>query len=343
MAADLQRSVSVMVVRGLAAGLLAAGVDPHSVVASAGLDVAELENPDGRVPHEQVVELWRHAPVAVGDASFGLHAAEFIQSSAVSFGRLDILDYLVRVSRTLGEALGRFERHQRMLNEELIEIALERGAGSAKIVVRLLGVPAGSLRHAAECAVATLWLRVHALTGGAAIQRAVSFRHARPVDVTEHQRIFGAPLCFDAEVDALTLAADALDLPLATADPKLCALLDRQALEVMAHFSPKTTLEDRVRRQMYESLCGGDASIESVAVALGLGVRSLQRQLRAEGLLYKSLLDELRCEIATRQLEAGERTIAEVAFLLGFSEVSAFHRAFRRWTGKTPAAFRGRG
>ncbi len=337
----IDRTASVMGVRGLASWLVVAGIPPESVLGRAGIDVSKLHDPEHRLSHKQIVDLWREAPAALGDSNFGLHAAEFIHSSALSLGRLDVLDYLARASATLGEALGRFDRYQRMLHEELIEIALVLGEREPRLVVRLLDVPGGSLRHAAECALALLWLRTRTLTGGTFAPAAVHFQHARPDDLQEYRRIFDTALLeFASESDAIVLPPDALALPLATADPKLCALLDRQAEELVAGFGPQTALGARVRKQIHRSLCGGDASIELVAAALGVGVRTLQRQLREEGLLYKQLLEEVRCELAANYLRDEERTLAEVAFLLGFSEVSAFHRAFRRWTGKTPAAFR---
>jgi len=85
---------------------------------------------------------------------------------------------------------------------------------------------------------------------------------------------------------------------------------------------------------------GGEASLEKVAGQLGLSGRTLQRKLQERGTTHQELLDQMRKELAVRYLREPEMAICEVAYLLGFSESSALHRAFKRWTGKTPSEFR---
>jgi AraC-like DNA-binding protein len=126
------------------------------------------------------------------------------------------------------------------------------------------------------------------------------------------------------------------------ADPSLCALLDRHARELLARYPREDSLVERIRTLMKGELNGGDASLEVVAERLGMSARTLQRKLQASGTSHQELLDEMRRDLAVRYLREPGMAVCEVAYLLGFSESSAFHRAFKRWTGTTPSEFRRR-
>jgi AraC-like DNA-binding protein len=132
----------------------------------------------------------------------------------------------------------------------------------------------------------------------------------------------------------------AWELPFRRRDPVLRELLERQANEVMARLPPMSALALEVRRVLASRVAGGDTRIGAVARALTTSTRSLQRQLAAQGLSYQELVDQTRKEAAQRYLADTALPIAEVAYLLGYSEPAAFHRAFKRWSGATPHAFR---
>ncbi|HYY42110.1 MAG TPA: helix-turn-helix domain-containing protein, partial [Pyrinomonadaceae bacterium] len=170
--------------------------------------------------------------------------------------------------------------------------------------------------------------------------RSVSFQHPQPADTTEHRRIFRAPVHFDQPRNELVLDRALLALPLARADAGLCALLDRHAQELLARLPQRDDTTAQVRRLLSDALSGGDPNIAAVARQLGLSARTLQRKLRAEGTSYQDLLDLMRRDLARRYLQERDMAVCEVAYLLGFSGPSAFHRAFRRWTGVTPKEFR---
>jgi AraC-like DNA-binding protein len=114
----------------------------------------------------------------------------------------------------------------------------------------------------------------------------------------------------------------------------------RQANEMIARLPVMSAVALEVRRVLASRVAGGDTRIGSVAKALMKSARSLQRQLAAEGLTYQELVDATRKEAAERYLADSPLPIAEVAYLLGYSEPAAFHRAFQRWNGETPRAFR---
>ena len=126
----------------------------------------------------------------------------------------------------------------------------------------------------------------------------------------------------------------------ATADAELSAILARHAQHLLEQLPPVNDFVAHVRRLVAEELAGGDPSAEHIAARLHMSARTLRRRLQEHGARHKLLLDELRRELAIRYLSEERLEIAEVAFLLGFSEASAFHRAFKRWTGRTPSDYR---
>jgi AraC-like DNA-binding protein len=147
-------------------------------------------------------------------------------------------------------------------------------------------------------------------------------------------------LHFAGEMNAMVLRRDLLDTPLVRADPRLCVILDRQVRETLERLPKTTDLSERVRQIVAEKLTAGEPKIGEIARGLGMSARTLQRQLDRDGTKFRELIDALRRELAVSHLKEKEIPIAEVAFLLGFSEASAFHRAFKRWSGQTPAEFR---
>jgi len=120
----------------------------------------------------------------------------------------------------------------------------------------------------------------------------------------------------------------------------LCSVLDRHAENLLSRFPPRNSIVDQSRSIIGHELRGGDPSLERVAAQLGLSARTLQRKLHEQHTSHNELVDHLRHELAVRYLQEREMAIGEVAYLLGFSEPSSFHRAFKRWTGATPREFR---
>jgi len=136
------------------------------------------------------------------------------------------------------------------------------------------------------------------------------------------------------------LRASDLDLPIVTADETLLVYLDRLAEQARRELSRDDTTADGVRRVLWQEMAAGNPAIGTVAARLGLSGRSLQRRLSEEGTSFKEVLDSFRRGIARRLLSERDVAVYEVAYLLGYSDPSAFHRAFRRWHGDSPRRFR---
>jgi AraC-like DNA-binding protein len=169
---------------------------------------------------------------------------------------------------------------------------------------------------------------------------AVSFRHPRPATVAGHRAFFGCPVTFEARIDALRFGDGALATPTRLGDEGLSAFLTAHLDELRErHADPSASA--RVRGAVVDSLPDGLPRASRIARRLGMSERTLQRRLAEEGHTFQALADGARREAAESLLVGGDHSLGEVAFLTGFSDQSAFQRAFKRWTGRTPAAFRG--
>jgi AraC-like DNA-binding protein len=179
-------------------------------------------------------------------------------------------------------------------------------------------------------------LHVRAATGVPFGLRCVTFTHRLPPDVGEHERVFGCPVRFEAEHNRLVLDRSAWEAPTSGAHPGVLGVLIEHADLLLSRLPRGPDLIERTRRAIGGRLRGGDPSLESVARELGMSERSLQRHLHELGYTFNALADEVREATARLYLEQPDIALAEIGYLLGFADQTAFHRAFKRWTGRTP-------
>jgi AraC-like DNA-binding protein len=204
-------------------------------------------------------------------------------------------------------------------------------------------------RHAAEFTLAALLVISRQLSGQPLAVGEVAFSHPAPAAATVAllAAVFGTTPRFGAPANALELDRAELERPLPAADATLSRIIERHAEALLAaRPEPRAAMGQRVRHALVGLLGQGDGerevSLAAIARRLGTSERSLQRHLADEGITFDALYEELRRELAVRYLADRSMAIAEVAYLLGYSEPSAFHRAFKRWTGATPAEARRR-
>jgi AraC-like DNA-binding protein len=164
----------------------------------------------------------------------------------------------------------------------------------------------------------------------------VTFTHASPPDLAEHQRVFGCPVRFGAGQNRLVIDRAVWDAPARRADSGVFGVLQEHAELLLSRLPRGPDLVERTRRAIGDRLRGGDPSLEGVARELSMGERSLQRHLRDLGFSFNALVDEVRSATARLYLAQPDIALAEVGYLLGFADQSTFNRAFKRWTGTTP-------
>jgi AraC-like DNA-binding protein len=189
---------------------------------------------------------------------------------------------------------------------------------------------------------------VRAATRAAVPLRRVTFAHRAPPEVSEHERIFGCPVLFEAKRNRFHLERAVWETPTSGAHSGVLGVLIEHADLLLARLPRGPDLIERTRRAIGKRLRGRDPSLESVARELGMSERSLQRHLRELGSSFNALADEVRESTARLYLDQPDMALSEVGYLLGFADQSAFNRAFKRWTGCTPrqarvAAWRARG
>ena len=313
----------------------ALGGSPERVRAAAGVAAADFTDPERPIEVETALRLMDAAAHEVGDDHFGLHAG-----GLMDYGTLGVLTYAVLNAPTVGTALRNFERYARS-HFRGPRIRLETDGDEARLEL-VLDVADGVPRRQHAEAAAVVGLRIlRQLIGPDWRPRRVLFAHDRPRDVSEHERVFGAPLRFRQGIH-VGLVFDARDLKrrVPGADRRLLPVIERHLDELLAKPEARDTWLGEVRNAIASSICDGYPGIQTVARRLGLSARTLQRRLGEERTVFKTLVEDVRRELALRYLADGRTRLTDVAFLVGYSELSAFGRAFHRWTGSTPLAMR---
>jgi len=324
---------AVLGLRPVCTALDAMGVDASAVLRHAGIDPDCIHDPDARVSTSAAFAVFERAVRETGDEAFGLRAA-----TAIPAGALEVFDVAARSAGTYLAALERIARYFAVVHDGAT-LAVD-ARGDAVTIVHANPRTEPPPLAAAELLFALIVLRGRELTGQPADLRAVRFRHPAPRDRTPHDRFFGLPVTFGWPHDELEIRRGWLDMPLSSADATVAALVDRFLRTITAQLHSDDDLVGRVRRAIAETLSGGEPALETIAEKVAMSTRTLQRRLQSEHRSYADLLDDVRRELAVAHLAECRYSIAQVGYMLGFSEPSAFVRAFRRWTGLAPGEYR---
>ncbi len=327
-------NLTIRAVQPVIAGLEVLGHrNVDGLLAVAGISRAVLQDPDGRIPHRAMMLLWSRASMATADDQLGIHLAE-----AAPLESFEVHAYAALSSHSLRDAFRRACRYQRLIHEAT-DLTFDEQADAAVLRHSLAGGHAVP-RHPAEF-LATLWVRFGRLVAGPGWNpEAVWFAHDMPGDTSDHARVFGVPPRFASGRTAMQFSNSVLDRPNARADPGLAKVLDRYATSLLDDAPVRPTFGNRVRAILIDALGSESPTADAVARHLNMSVRTLHRALRSESTNYRDILDQFRRERAIALLTRRQCSIAEVGFVLGFADISSFYRAFRRWTGHTPAQFR---
>ncbi|MFE0773152.1 AraC family transcriptional regulator [Streptomyces sp. NPDC058861] len=349
------RSVSSHHVRAALLGAERRGVAAGPLLARAGLPTALLEEePRTRVPAEQFGRLVRTLWAALDDELIGFGGAP---SKVGTFAMM--AHVVVHGSRDLREALRRAQTFYSLFpagpSFRLVEPAPDEGAFEAEGAdgaggsdeARLEFDVSGyddPLHFGAESTV----LVAHRFAGWLIRRRIglrrVEFVHPEPRHAREYALLFGAPCVFGAGRTAAVFDRTDLDEPVLRDGAALKVFLRRAPVDVLVSADYGSTVTGRVRHLIGRALPAGPVPTpEQLAVRLSVSPQTLRRRLAAEGTTYQRLRDQVRRDHAIAELAGGRVSIERLSRQLGFSEPSAFHRAFRRWTGETPRAYQGRG
>lgn len=320
---------------GLVPLLLGAGLDPEALARRAGLDPARLADPEAWLPAHGFVALFELAAEELDDPRFGLRLG-LLQTPA----QLGVLGYVAMNSPTVRVAFSNISRYM-AAHQEGAELGLEREGDTVRFTYRIADPSIAPRRQDAELTMGLGMSFVRALLGDDFAAEEVWLEHDELVDPSEHRRMLGCDVRFGRRTNAIVLDASVLERSPPDPDPALLAILERHADGMLA--SVEDSLAAQVRSAIGARLQDGVPSQQAIARSLGMSPPTLRRRLDAEGSSFKQELTAARGGLAQRYLRDRSLTLTEIAFLLGYSDVSAFHRAFKRWSGSTPRAFREQG
>jgi AraC-like DNA-binding protein len=315
------------------------GVDPGELHAASGLSPADLADLDGRADYASVYAIWRLLKARFGERPLGLELPQTI-STLDHFG---VVGALIQNSPTVRECLERFQRYARLIDSAVDYVLRVDGARAGLCVIA--DAPMRELADPVEGILANLVLTARRLSQGHFTPSEIWFEHERRHPAEPYAAFFRAPVRFGQPETVLFFPAAVLGWPIPSADAQAGRYLELLAGRLLAEAPerPEASFAESVRTAIRSGLAAGEASEAGVAKRLATSVRTLQRRLRESETSYAALLEQVRRQLAADLVAAGHYSLTEVAFILGYSEPSSFHRAFKRWTGTTPEQFRRQG
>ena len=303
------------------------GKSPEQMLTALGLS-AQIDTP---VSAESYGALWLAIAAEIDDEFFGMGARPMRR------GSFTLLCHCVLHAKTLDQAL---RRALRFLN-----ILLEDPKGHIEIADGLAHVVLTDLMSARSAfAYRTYWILLHGITcwliGRRIPLRMVDFRCAEPAHGADYRQFFGAPVRFSQPVSRLAFDASLLKLPVTRSEQALKQFLRNAPANILVRYRYDAGLAANVRKRLRQSPPASWKAFDDLAAQMHMSPSTLRHRLHAEGQNYAAIRDEIRRDLAIEMLQTTEFGVGEIATRLGFSEPSAFHRAFRKWTTRSPAAFR---
>jgi AraC-like DNA-binding protein len=336
--ASLSSSVSVAYLQGLLDYLERQGFDSSTLLARVHLTPQILSQRDQRIAASVYLDLLALGVELTGDEHLGLHLGE-----AVRPGYYGVLGYLIMSCATLSDALHRQARYAALVGNLLhIDLADEPPREGHEPLVAHSCRPLVDQQQRQLCEeTLAAWVTFgHWISGLNVPPSEVRFQHAAPADTSEHARIFRCPVLFGQADNALVFPKRLLTTPLGQADAQVRLMLDAYAERQLGEIRLGQSLLERTRLELSRQLPEAGPDLQQIAARLALSPRTLQRRLREAGLSFNQLVDETRQQLVLHYLRDPALELAEIAFLVGFSEPASLARAFRRWTGQSPGDYR---
>ena len=312
----------------------AAGANPDQVLRAVGLDIAEFSNLDGFIESSRFAQLLEEAARATNDEAFGLHFGERFNPKNIG-----PLIYVVLNSPTIAAGIENGGRYLKIHNEAA-KLSVKVEGEHVYIEHVLVDMGLASTRQQEECSMVVSLHTIRLMAGSDWKPEEVRFAHESPSQTAEHVRIFGAPVLFGCATNALVVTREFLERQVPAADPRLFRVLKRYVDHVVKEMPREDSLLAAVRKAIGETIRDGDLNFGRIAKKMRLSPRTLQRRLKEQGMGFKNLIDDTRRRFAINYMKDRNHSLTQIAFLLGYSEVSAFNRAFKRWTDSTPLRYR---
>lgn len=312
--------------------LKSCGIDPEPLLQAQNIDPASIGDPNARISKKAINAAWNTAESFISEPGFGLRAADYLHPS-----HLGALGYAWLASTSLRTALNRVSRYVHFVADD-IEVDLDESADLFTVTVAESGKSDRSA-WASDSSLAILVALCRMNYGDRLTPVSVEFHHGTPEDTGAYFGYFRCPVLFGRDADRINLPLEAVDEKLPSANPQLAQLSDQVMIQTLGRLS-KERIVPRVKSIIIDLLPSGNVSDEQVAAELNMSTRALQRKLNRKETTFKQLLTEVRQELADKYIRNNQLSLTEISFMLGFSEVSSFSRAFKRWTGESPSEYR---
>jgi AraC-like DNA-binding protein len=303
-----------------------------AALTAAGIDTATLGDSDARLPRRLVADILQIAAQRTVDAALGLHAAEHLEST--DFG---VMDHAVRACPDVRRALLCIARYIRLQDDNVEMHFVEDGD---RVVWQIRNAVPPLLRLTNDFQVTATFMNLSRRLGRREAPLEVHLRHKEATDTAEYARVFRAPVRLGMPHNGLVLPRFLLDQPVPSANADVFSVFDLMATNLLKKLDRKDTVTGRVRRLVATHIGRHDIGIVHAGEQLHMSQATLRRRLDEEGTTYRSIVDEVRRELAAQYIAEPQIALGEIAFLLGFSTQSAFARAFRRWNGISPLEHR---
>ena len=309
------------------------GLNADEMLSNVGLASSLLQVPQARVSAKHYGALWRNIALALDDEFFGQ------DSRRMKSGSFAMLCHAAVACKTLGQALERSLRFYSLILDD-ISGALVREAAEARIVLHERVAGAGQRVFAHELLLLMLYGVSCWLVGRRIPILRAEYSFPEPAHSAEYRLMYCADLHFERPNTAIAFEAGYLDLPVQQNERSIKEFLRTAPESILLKYKNGSSLSARVRRRLRQFEPGEVPDFEGLAGELNLAPATMRRRLHEEGTSYQSIKDQLRRDLAIGYLSHTDRSVMEIALELGFSERSAFHRAFRKWTGASPGEFR---
>ena len=317
---------------------VARGADPARLTQMSGFDPAACDNPDDRVPLATFKTLMRTAATLCEDPGFALHFG-----AESRFQDISIVGLITHAAPTMGEAFVQMNRFARLAievdgHETGDRFAIVRKHGEVWIEDRRHNP--NDFPELSESTFARfIWNTARGL-GDVPFAKHVCFTHPEPAHSAEHARILQVPVRFGCDWNAIAIHESWLSLPLPNPNRYVFGLFTDRGEKLLEDLLQAKSLRGQVEAALMGRLHTGELDMPRTARQLGLSPTTLYRKLRAEGGSYDAIVDQLRHRMALHYLAGKRASVAEVAYLVGFSDPTSFSRAFKRWTGSSPKSVR---
>lgn len=310
------------------------GLNPEQIYLEVGFDPSIFKKPEARIPVDQFIAILNAIIKNSNDPNLGLHMGEY-----VSKFQLNILQMLMLNAPTIGDAIDKLIQYFNLLTNFITPL-LSKTKDHASLTFQYNSNEYELTRHSNEGVLSAYAAALGRISEDRIKFDSVYFTHSRPEKISEHERIFKAPIFFEQPKNKIIFEVKYLTSPIFLSNKSILNTLEKLALNLQGKIFNYKPWSKQVSQLIIESLNAGGADIESAARKLAVCPRTLQHRLKIEGTTYKKLLDNIRKEKALFLLEKEDIPIGEIAFVLGYSEQSVFARAFRRWVGSTPNEYR---